>query len=372
MASRVRHGYQFGPYRLDASDRLLYKNADLIALPPKVFDTLLMLVTNHGHVVAKDEMLKQLWPDTFVEDGTLTQYISLLRKALGDDGSWVENLPRRGYRFTAAVEEFRDDLTECPADPGPPRPKPRLRPAQIALATAVLVIVTAGLAWWYYSPPAPIRSIAVLPFLNLSGDPKIDYISDGLSDELTHALARLHGVRVAARTSAFQFRGKNEDVRHIGRQLNVAGVLEGSVRLDRDRIRVTAQFIDARTGYHVWSETFEGGLNELMSIQQRIGTAIEQRLAREVPAQEVPVSEVTREVYLPYLRGPIFPCQGQARDLSQSRGIFQGRHLEGPQFRSSPFRARRHLLPLGPLGESRAQRSLRRGAHRCRAGARTG
>jgi DNA-binding winged helix-turn-helix (wHTH) protein len=112
MASRTKRSYQFGPFRLDASDRLLYRKGEIVALPPKVFDTLLLLVTNSGHVLAKDEMMKQLWPDNFVEEGTLTQYISLLRKALGDGGTWIENLPRRGYRFTAPVEE----IDSCPAE----------------------------------------------------------------------------------------------------------------------------------------------------------------------------------------------------------------------------------------------------------------
>src|SRR2546425_10195256 len=112
MALTARPLYRFGPYRLDAKDRLLYKSDELVALPPKVFDTLLLLVTSGGHVLSKDEMIKQLWPDTFVEEGTLTQYISVLRKALGEGGSWIENLPRRGYRFTVPVEELPNDVAE--------------------------------------------------------------------------------------------------------------------------------------------------------------------------------------------------------------------------------------------------------------------
>ena len=106
MALTARQLYRFGPYRLDATDRLLYKDDQPVALPPKVMDTLLLLVTSNGRVLGKEDMIKQLWPDTFVEEGTLTQYISLLRKALGDGGTWIENIPRRGYRFTAPVEEL--------------------------------------------------------------------------------------------------------------------------------------------------------------------------------------------------------------------------------------------------------------------------
>jgi TolB-like protein/DNA-binding winged helix-turn-helix (wHTH) protein/cytochrome c-type biogenesis protein CcmH/NrfG len=329
---RVRHGYRFGSYRLDATDRLLYKNADLIALPPKVFDTLLILVTNHGHVVGKDEMLKQLWPDSFVEDGTLTQYISLLRKALGDEGKWVENLPRRGYRFMAPVEEFRDDLTEQPAGPGPPRPVRRLPIYRIASLAVVLIVITAGLAWWYVSRPTPIRSIAVLPFLNLSGDSKLDYISDGLTDELTHALTRLQGIRVVARTSAFQFRGKNEDVRKIGEQLNVAGLLEGSVRLERNNIRVTAQFIDARTGHHVWSETYDGSLDDLLSIQQQIGVATVRRLAQEIRAPVTSASGLSRDVFLSYLQGRYFLARGRPETFRKAADLFKEVTSRNPEY----------------------------------------
>src|SRR5215212_2967016 len=113
MSPRVRQCYRFGLYRLDATDRLLYRDAALIALPPRVFDMLHLLVTHHGQVLSKDEMLKQLWPDTFVEDGSVAQYISLIRKALGEDGGrWVQNLPRRGYRFTAPVEETQEEAVE--------------------------------------------------------------------------------------------------------------------------------------------------------------------------------------------------------------------------------------------------------------------
>ena len=112
MGTRTKHLYQFGVFRLDATDRLLYRERELVPLPPKVFDTLLLLVTSSGQVLTKDEMMKQLWPDTFVEEGTLAQYIFLLRKALGDSAGWIENHPRRGYRFSAPVKEVLDDPGE--------------------------------------------------------------------------------------------------------------------------------------------------------------------------------------------------------------------------------------------------------------------
>jgi TolB-like protein/DNA-binding winged helix-turn-helix (wHTH) protein/Tfp pilus assembly protein PilF len=327
MAPDVNTCYRFGSYRLDPGDRLLYKDAELVPLPPKVFDTLLFFVTHPARVLGKEEMLKQLWPDTFVEDGTLTQYISLLRKALGDDGKWIENLPRRGYRFTAPVEQGPENAEQPPAEPvaGYAPAKRRALGTNVRLAAlgVVLIVISSGLAWRYFSGPSSIRSIAVLPFLNLSGNPAFDYISDGLTDELTHALTSLPRIRVAARTSAFQFRGRNQDVRDIGRRLNVEGVLEGSVRLERNRIRVTAQLIDTRSGYHVWSDTYEGSLDELLSIQQRIGSATARKLALAIPTPRIPAPSLSGELYLAYLEGRYFLAKGKPETFSKAAEFFK-------------------------------------------------
>ena len=330
MSSKVRQRYRFGPYLVDAADRLLYKDGDLVVLPPKVFDTLLLFVTNQGRVLGREEMLRQLWPDTFVEDGTLTQYISLLRKALGDDGTWIENLPRRGYRFLVPVEEVPDVVDDRPAPPPSrfPRLGKRVRNASILAAIAA----AAGLAAWYSSRPEAIRSVAVLPFVNLSGDAKLDYIGDGLSEELTHGLTRLRGIRVAARTSAFQFRGKNEDVRKIGRQLNVEGVLEGSVRLEHNRIRVTAQFADARTGYHLWSETYEGSLDDLLGIQQRIVESTAKRVAQEGRVPQGPSPSIRRELFLSYLEGRYFLAKGRPETFRKATELFREVISKDPKY----------------------------------------
>ena len=334
----VRHqGYKFGPYRLDATDQLLYKDAEVVPLPPKVFHTLLLFVTSSGRVLAKEEMLKQLWPDTFVEEGTLTQYISLLRKALGEHGRWVENLPRRGYRFTAPVE--RDTQRVADEEPAanvlPAASMPnRRRTLVLGWTFVIVVVVLASFAMSRPSAQKPerIRSLAVLPFVNLSGDPNLEYISDGLTDELTSALMRLPGISVAARTSAFQFHGKNEDVRQIGRKLNVSGVLEGSVRFARNKLRVTAQLVDARTGYHVWSDTYEGDLNDLLSIQQRIGSATARKLEHDIRLSGPPGSTPSNEVYLTYLQGRYFLAKGRPETFRRAAESFQSAISRSPDY----------------------------------------
>jgi TolB-like protein/DNA-binding winged helix-turn-helix (wHTH) protein/Tfp pilus assembly protein PilF len=323
--------YRFGPYRLDAEDRLLYRGAEVVPLPPKVFDTLLIFVSSHGRVLTKEELLKQLWPDSFVEEGTLTQYISLLRKALADNGQWVENLPRRGYRFKAVVEECVDGgIHEAPV-PESAAGRPA-RQRWIVAFIGILTVAAIGVgvtSWLKHSNTGPIRTLAVLPFVNLSGNPGLDYISDGLTDELTNALTRLQAVEVAARTSAFQFRGKNEDVREIGRKLNVAGILEGSLRLERNRMRVAAQLVDTRSGYQVWSDTFEGPLDDLLSVQQRIASAAARALNRDFT---LPASSHGREVFLTYLEGRYFLARGRPETFRKAADLFKAAISRDPKY----------------------------------------
>jgi TolB-like protein/DNA-binding winged helix-turn-helix (wHTH) protein/Tfp pilus assembly protein PilF len=321
--------YRFGPYRLDVADRLLYRGEEVVPIPPKVFDTLLIFVSSHGRVLTKEELLKQLWPDSFVEEGTLTQYISLLRKALAENGQWLENLPRRGYRFKAAVEECLD--SEIPEAPAPEAAAVRGAGRRWILAFAGLLVALAivGITWRKYSNAGPIGTIAVLPFVNLSGNPGLDYISDGLTDELTNTMTRLKGLEVAARTSASQFRGKNEDVRVIGRKLNVAGILEGSLRLERNQMRVAAQLVDTRSGYHVWSDTFEGSMDDLLSIQQRIAGAAARALNRDFT---VPASSQGREVFLTYLKGRYFLARGRPETFRNAAELFKAAISRDPKY----------------------------------------
>ena len=331
MAPLTNLGYRFGPYRVDARDRLLYRDDEVVPLAPKVFDTLLIFLTSSGRVLSKEELMKQLWPDTFVEEGTLTQYISLLRKALADNGEWVENLPRRGYRFKAPVEECVDGgPDETAVTSAEPARQKWVRPRWILAASGLVILAIAfAVTWRSYSNEGPIRAVAVLPFVNLSGNPGLDYISDGLTDELTNALMRLRDLDVAARTSAFQFRGKNEDVRQIGRKLNVAGVFEGSLRLERNRMRVTAQLVDTRTGYQVWSDTFEGPGDDLFSIQQRIAGMAARALNREV---SLPESPPRREVFLNYLEGRYFLAKGRPETFHKAAELFKAVISRDPKY----------------------------------------
>jgi serine/threonine-protein kinase len=254
--------YEFGNYRLDMTKRLLLGGGGNpgdastawtpVSLTPKAFDTLVYLVEHGGAVLGKDELMRAIWPDTVVEENNLNQNISLLRRALGDDSRehrYIATVPGRGYQFVASV--------------------------RVAAGTAESK-----------GPAEP--SIAVLPFLNLSADPANDYFCDGLAEDLINALSRLEQLRVAARTSASFFKGRHADVREIGQKLNVSTVLEGSVRRSGNRLRITAQLINASSGYHLWSERFdrETEMRDVFDLQDEITLAVVNALELKLLGEE--------------------------------------------------------------------------------------
>lgn len=203
--------YEFGNFRLDIGKRvLLDRRGTLISLTPKVYDTLAYLVQHAGTVLDKEELLRAVWPDTAIEENNLTQNISQLRRVLGErtgDHRYIVTVPGRGYEFVAKVKSAAEDIVERP--------------------------LTAK------------ASIVVLPFVNVSADPELDYFCDGLAEELINQLSKLRRLRVVARTSAFYFKRKQVDIAEIAQKLNVSTVLEGSVRKSRNRVRIAAQLVNA-------------------------------------------------------------------------------------------------------------------------------
>jgi serine/threonine-protein kinase len=310
MPSRAARIYGFGDFRLDPGRRLLIgREGTPISLKPKAYDTLAYLVERAGAVVDKDELMQAIWPDTVVEENNLTQNISLLRRTLGEscgEHRYIATVPGRGYQFVAGVEEaaaHRPQTTGTCAN---------------------------GAA-----------SIAVLPFMNFSGDADCEYFGDGLAEELIDAFSKLSPVRVVARTSSFSFKGKQADVREIANQLGANLVLEGSVRKSGNRLRITARLVDAADGYQLWSESYdrqiEGG--DTLSVQEEITPAVvdalklklpgDRRSARNDPAENVRVREL-------YLKGRFHsfrlsksgihtgvPCFEEALELCPSYALAQ-------------------------------------------------
>src|SRR5215467_6901437 len=246
VSLKPKHLYGFGPYRLDAEERVLLRDGLPVTLPPKDLETLLVLVENAGHIVEKEKLLEKVWPGVFIEEGNLARHIFNLRQVLGDTsdgGKYIDTIPRRGYRFVAPVKEGREDISlsppvsQAPVQHQVPVPfvgwKGRwLWPSAVALVLVVTAFLVSRHFWQTRSPPAQKVMLAILPFVNLSGDAHEDYFADGLTEEMIAQLAQLQPAKlgVIARTSTARYKGTKETVAQIGQELGVGYLLEGSVR----------------------------------------------------------------------------------------------------------------------------------------------
>jgi TolB-like protein/DNA-binding winged helix-turn-helix (wHTH) protein/lipoprotein NlpI len=304
----ANHSYEFGEFRLEPRDRLLFRNGELVALTPKVFDTLRLLVEHHGHTLEKDRLLKEIWPDTFVAEGTLTRNIYVLRKTLGDSSQgneYIATVPKYGYRFVAPVME-RTDSAAAPAsaldkavEHRPLEPRiPRVSAARslgrwiLALASVSLVVTITYVSWRSnaarYAAPTGKVMLAVLPFANLTGDPAQEFISDGLTEEMITQLGGLNPQQlgVIARTSAMTYKGTNKPVKQIGRELGVNYVLEGSLRLWGDRVRISAQLIDVRDQTHLWAENYDSDRRDILKLQSDVTRNIAKQISLTLTAEQ--------------------------------------------------------------------------------------
>ncbi|TPJ31558.1 winged helix-turn-helix domain-containing tetratricopeptide repeat protein [Mesorhizobium sp. B2-7-2] len=237
--------YRFAGFSLDTDAGLLRNGSAEIALRPKSFDLLSCLIRNAGRVVPKAELMDAVWPDVTVTEDSLTQTISDIRRALGDEAQiLVHTIPRRGYRFVIERLEVASDASSGAVH----------RENQ--------------------TDDEAKPSIAVLPFSNLSGDPEQEYFADGISEDIITELSRVKWFFVIARNSSFTYKGKAVDAKQVGRELGVRYLLEGSVRKAGDRVRITGQLVDAETGRHVWADKFDGRLEDIFELQDRITEAI--------------------------------------------------------------------------------------------------
>jgi TolB-like protein/class 3 adenylate cyclase/predicted ATPase len=233
----------FGRFRLDLARRELRRDEKPVRLGSRALDILCVLASAEGRVVTKDELMARVWAGVVVEEHNIQVHISALRRAFEEDGdgeSWIVTVPGRGYRLLRPREPPAAD------DPAPGRSL----------------------------PVADKPSLAVLPFVNLSGDPEQEYFADGMVEELITALSRIRWLFVIARNSSFTYKGQNVDVKHVARELGVRYVLEGSVRRGGDRVRITCQLIDAGTGAHLWADHFDGPLEDVFDLQDRVASSV--------------------------------------------------------------------------------------------------
>ena len=261
--------YEFGPFRIDASERQLLREGEVIPLTPKVFDVLLVLVQNSGHILSKDEVMKVVWPNTSVEEGNVARNISTLRSALGErsrEGQFIETIPWRGYRFMAAVRKVHEQ------------------------------------EHW----PA-IDSIAVLPFVNCNADARTEYLADGITESLIRNLAQLTRLRVTSRNSAFRYKNRVADAPTIGRELKVASVLLGRLAESDDLLSISVELVDTVDDRHLWGAQYIRNRGDLFTAQETIAREIAEKLCVEIsgPQRQLLAKRHTEnsEAYLLLLKG---------------------------------------------------------------------
>jgi TolB-like protein/DNA-binding winged helix-turn-helix (wHTH) protein/Flp pilus assembly protein TadD len=306
---------RFGPFMLDASAGELRKAGTLIKLQPQPFQVLMLLSGRAGTVVTREEIQRCLWSDsTFVDfEHGINFSINQIRSALADNAEkprYIETLPRRGYRFIASVETLQESV----------EPKPSVEVAGAPLwrsasvvALLAISLVASYLAWHRIHPRAPVPPgrimLAVLPFQNLTGDPQQEYITDGVTEEMITQLGRLQpeGLGVIARTSVMGYKHGGERMDQIGRELGVQYILEGSVRRDGNRMRITAQLIQVKDQSHLWAREYEHSLKDLFALQDDVtaGVAgeIQSRLGLEPRNRAGRNHPVAPEAYDAYLLG---------------------------------------------------------------------
>ena len=272
--------YEFGPYQLDSCKRILTREGEGIPLTPKATEILMALVKHAGQLVEKDELLKEVWPDTFVEENNLTQNIFTLRKALGDDRTdpkYIETVARRGYRFLATVRTVSQ--------------------------------VANGDSWAQPTgvPHSPV--VAVLPFINNTGDPELDYLADGITSNLINSLSRMAQLRVMSRTTVLRYNVNNIDLQQMARELGINTFLVGKINAwhGYSNVSVNVEVVNAHTGWHLWGEDFDFQCRDLLQIEDAITrhlmAALKLKLSSEDEKHVTVRYTENAEAYQEYIQG---------------------------------------------------------------------
>jgi TolB-like protein/DNA-binding winged helix-turn-helix (wHTH) protein/Flp pilus assembly protein TadD len=330
----------FQSFRLDTANQCLWHGQERVPIAPKAFDVLRYLVENPGRLVTQDEVLEKLWPETYVNPEVFRKYILDIRKILGDrpeKPEFIETVTKRGYRFIAPVTDEGATLPPdiatqkqgvalelaVPPQTNASRKHYLQRLAIIAILGVALATAMAGHFWFVRGKAAlsssNAKSIAVLPFVDMSPAKDQEYFSDGLAEQLIHELAKVSGLKVVGRSSAFQFKGKNEDLREVGRKLGVANILEGSVRREGNHVRITTDLIKADDGFQLWSQTYDREINDIFAVQEEIARAATGALQIKLlkangPAVSLSLRNTSPEAYQAYLEGQYFFARGQDKE----------------------------------------------------------
>ena len=283
--------YEFKGFRLEAAQRRLLHNGQPVPLKPKILDLLLLLVQMRGRLVEKDELMKEIWPNTIVEENNITVSMSILRKTLGEDRNgrqFIETVPGRGYRFVAPVNVISAQQAAGPETP----------------------TVSATVAAEVETREPPIDSLAVLPLRNVSKDPNSEYLSEGITESIINTLSRISKLRVLAPSTVFRFKGKDVDPQEIGTLLNVRAVMLGRVIQLGEKLIIRSELVKVADGSQIWGEQYDRTLSDLLVTQDEIAKAITESLKLKLTLQDqIRLSKrytANTEAYNLYLRGRYF------------------------------------------------------------------
>src|SRR5262245_58263469 len=282
---------RFGDFELDLKNAALRRHGQTIKLRPQAFKILALLVGRAGELVTREEIRVEIWSaDTFVDfNQGLNACIKQVREALGDEAEApriIETVLRVGYRFIARVDAAPAPVA---ADAPVPEPRPTGRRWPVILLAGV-VLVAAIATWRLWSAhaqltrAAAVRSVVVLPLVNLNGGPEHAYLADGMTEALINELARVRGLHVISRTSSMQYRDTRKPIPDIARELQVDAVIEGSVQQSADRVRTTVQLIDGATDQPLWANSYDRNLRDVLTLQREVADAIVREIQVEVPA----------------------------------------------------------------------------------------
>ena len=304
--------FQIGDWTIRPELDCISRGRDEVAIQPRLMDVLVYLARNRGSVVSADDLIEKVWKGVIVSEDSVYHSISKLREALGDDTRqprYIQTVPKRGYRLVAVVEGNVTGSGRRATD----SQNQTFSRSRMALALAAAILLVMVVSFWPGEPgqtPTPARSIAVMPFADLSPDKNQQYFVDGIAEELLNELANLPGLKVISRTSSFSANIQALSAREIGQVLGVATIVEGSVRKDGGRVRITAQLINTADGSHLWSDIFEHDLESIFNIQGEISRSISAALQIKLEepgkdARAVPIL-ANPEAYDLYLMGAHF------------------------------------------------------------------
>ncbi|HEV7646204.1 MAG TPA: winged helix-turn-helix domain-containing protein [Pyrinomonadaceae bacterium] len=347
---------RFGPFELRPRSDELYRDEAPVKLPPQPYKVLLFLVRNSGRLVTRKELQENIWgTETFVDfDKGLNLCIAQIREALGDDAqspTYIETLPRRGYRFIGKIETVAGEDAapeKAAASAGIPAGRKRINRTVAwlgGLAVLILIAAAAAGALYFRSPLIFTKAqkdtksmLLVLPFENLTNDPAQDYFSDGLTEEMITRLGSLQPRRlgVIARTTALTYKKTGKDIKQIGDELGVNYVLEGSVRREGGRLRITSQLIQVGDQTHLWAETFDRDEKDVLDIQREVAARIASSLSLELLpsySSEAASGKFAKpEAFDAYLKGRYLVTKDNPDDLKRSIPYFDQAISEDPNF----------------------------------------